>query len=209
MTLSEKLKTLSVRRVGRSQLPTPHGIFIIDGYRSLNSNEEWLALHCGDVAAGTEPVLARVHSQCLTGEVFGSTRCDCGAQLQIAMERIGQAGRGAIVYQMQEGRGIGITNKVRAYALQDEGADTVEANHRLGFPSDLRTYWECGEILWDLGVRRVRLLSNNPQKIAGLEEFGIEVCSREPIEAPVLPERQQYLLAKKLKLGHLLDLHQN
>jgi 3,4-dihydroxy 2-butanone 4-phosphate synthase/GTP cyclohydrolase II len=189
--------------VGRSRLPTPHGPFVIDGYRSLHSSEEWLALHCGDLST-SEPVLARVHSQCVTGEVFGSTRCDCGAQLQIAMERIGAERRGAIVYQLQEGRGIGVTNKVRAYALQDEGADTIEANHRLGFPADLRSYWECAEILWDLGVRRVRLLSNNPAKVAGLEEFGICVCAREPIEAPIQPERRAYLLAKKEKLGHLL-----
>ncbi len=155
---------------------------------------------------GETPTLVRIHSQCLTGDVFGSVKCDCGPQLHRAMEMIETAGRGAIVYQQQEGRGIGIINKIRAYALQDEGADTVEANQELGFAVDARNYQQCAEILFDLGLCKVRVMSNNPDKIAALTGAGLQVVERIAIEIAAGEESADYLNTKREKLGHLLHI---
>ena len=164
----------SVQKVAESRLPTEIGEFRIAGYRSLISDEEFVVLFKGEFDESI-PTLVRIHSQCLTGDVFGSIKCDCGPQLHQAMELIEQAGRGAIVYQQQEGRGIGIINKIRAYALQDEGADTIEANEQLGLGIDLREYNQCVEILRDLGLKKVKVLSNNPEKIEAIRDGGLEV----------------------------------
>src|SRR2546421_10383158 len=166
---SEFLHQLSVERVAVANLPTEWGDFRIAGYRSLNSDEEFVTLFKGDMRRET-PTLVRIHSQCLTGDVFGSTKCDCGAQLYRTMEMIEAEGRGAIVYQQQEGRGIGILHKIRAYALQDKGADTVEANERLHLPVDSRDYRQCAEVLFDLGLCKVKVISNNPGKLQALKE---------------------------------------
>src|SRR6266404_4989738 len=168
---SEFLRQLSVERVAVANLPTEWGVFKIAGYRSLHSDEEFVALFKGELRRDT-PTLVRIHSQCLTGDVFGSAKCDCGAQLHRTMEMIEAEGRGAIIYQQQEGRGIGIMNKIRAYALQDAGMDTVEANISLGFEADLRQYDTCVEIIKQLGLRRIRIMSNNPDKIEALREAG-------------------------------------
>ncbi len=196
---------LSVERVSVARLPTEYGEFKIGGYRSLASDEEFVVLFKGEVEAGV-PTRVRIHSQCLTGDVFGSLKCDCGPQLHRALELIEAAGRGAIVYQLQEGRGIGIINKIRAYALQDEGADTVEANERLGFAVDLREYRQCAEVLFDLGLCKVRVMSNNPLKLRALEEAGLKVVERVPIEVESSDAALHYLRTKKQKLGHLLDI---
>ncbi len=195
---------LTVERVSVARLPTEFGEFRIAGYRSLVSTEEFVALFMGDLRPEV-PTLVRIHSQCLTGDVFGSRKCDCGPQLHRALELIEQEGRGAIVYQLQEGRGIGIINKIRAYALQDEGADTVEANERLGLAVDLREYRQCAEILFDLGLCRVRLLSNNPLKLRALEEAGFQVVERVAHEVEPADAAVRYLRTKKEKLGHLLE----
>ncbi len=195
---------LSVERVAVARLPTEIGEFKIAGYRSLTSGEEFIALFKGEINPEI-PTLARIHSQCLTGDVFGSTKCDCGRQLHLAMELIEREGRGAIVYQLQEGRGIGIINKIRAYALQDEGADTVEANQRLGLAVDLREYRQCAEILFDLGLCQVRVLSNNPLKLRAMEEAGLRVVERVSIEVEPTDAAMHYLRTKKRKLGHLLE----
>ena len=195
---------LSVERVSVANLPTEYGEFRIAGYRSRESGEEFVAIFKGEIARET-PTLARIHSQCLTGDVFGSLKCDCGAQLHQAMRMIEAEGRGAIVYQMQEGRGIGIINKIRAYALQDEGADTVEANEQLGLAVDLREYRQCAEILFDLGLCRVRLMSNNPLKLRAVEEAGLKVVERVALEVEPHDAAVHYLRTKKQKLGHLFD----
>ena len=197
--------TTTVERVAEARLPTEHGEFRIIGYRSLNSNEEFIALVRGNVREEW-PALVRVHSQCLTGDVFGSVKCDCGHQLKAAMELIGREGTGVIVYQQQEGRGIGIINKIRAYALQDQGADTIEANERLGLAVDLRCYEQCAEILHDLGLKRVRLLSNNPDKFAALKRMGVNVVERVSMRVPAPTEARRYLQTKKEKMGHSLEL---
>ena len=171
------INSRTVERVAEARLPTDFGEFRILGYRSLNSNEEFVVLVQGELRKD-RPTLVRVHSQCLTGDVFGSTKCDCGQQLRKAMELIEREGSGAIVYQQQEGRGIGIINKIRAYALQDQGADTIEANEKLGLAVDLRSYEQCAEILRHMGVKSVRLMSNNPNKIRALEEMGLKVVER-------------------------------
>src|SRR5881394_385712 len=172
---------LTVERVSEARLPTEVGEFRIAGYRSKTSGEEFVALYKGEMNREV-PTLARIHSQCLTGDVFGSTKCDCGRQLHRTLEMIEEEGRGAVVYQQQEGRGIGIINKIRAYALQDQGADTVEANERLGLAVDLREYRQCAEVLYDMGLCKVRVLSNNPLKLQALKDAGLEVVAREPIE---------------------------
>jgi len=202
-----KLNTpdISVERVATAKLPTEIGDFCIAGYRSLTSDEEFVVLYKGEMDRDV-PTLVRIHSQCLTGDVFGSIKCDCGPQLQKAMTMIEAEGRGAIVYQQQEGRGIGIINKIRAYALQDEGADTVEANEKLGFEVDARTYRQCAEILFDLGLCKVRVISNNPDKISALEEAGLQIVERIPIEIATEPPAAHYLRTKKEKLGHLLGI---
>lgn len=195
--------SISVEKVATANLPTQIGKFKIAGYRSQNSNEEFVVLFKGEMEANF-PTLVRIHSQCLTGDVFGSIKCDCGQQLEKAMELIEQAGRGAIVYQQQEGRGIGIINKIRAYALQDEGADTVEANEELGFAVDMRDYQQCAEILFDLGLCKVRVMSNNPDKLEALEKAGLQVVERVPIEVEAKEPAAHYLRTKREKLGHLL-----
>jgi 3,4-dihydroxy 2-butanone 4-phosphate synthase/GTP cyclohydrolase II len=199
-------RALSVERVAEARLPTEIGEFKIAGYRSLTSSEEFVVLYKGDIRPDA-PTLVRIHSQCLTGDVFGSTKCDCGRQLHRAMQMIEQAGRGAIVYQQQEGRGIGILNKIRAYALQDAGADTVEANEQLGLAADLREYKQCAEILFDLGLCQVRVLSNNPLKIKALEEAGLNVIERVSIEVESDITARKYLQTKKDKLGHLFSFN--
>lgn len=194
---------ITVEKVATANLPTEIGNFKIIGYRSLTSDEEFVVLAKGELRAEL-PTLVRIHSQCLTGDVFGSIKCDCGPQLHKAMQLIEDAGYGAIVYQQQEGRGIGIINKIRAYALQDEGADTVEANEKLGFAVDARSYQQCAEILFDLGLCKVRVMSNNPDKIEALEKAGLEVVERVSIEVEATESAAHYLRTKKEKLGHLL-----
>src|SRR5437016_11607605 len=176
---------------------------MIAGYRSLTSTEEFVVLYKGEMRPDV-PTLVRIHSQCLTGDVFSSTKCDCGLQLHRTMEMIQQEGRGAIVYQQQEGRGIGIINKIRAYALQDEGADTVEANEKLGFEVDAREYQQCAEILFDLGLCKVRVISNNPDKLEALERAGLQVVERIPLEVPAPEPAAHYLRTKREKMGHLI-----
>ena len=197
-------REISVRKVAVANLPTGIGDFKIAGYNSLTSNEEFVVLFKGEMRADT-PTLVRIHSQCLTGDVFGSIKCDCGLQLQETMKMIEREGRGAIVYQQQEGRGIGIINKIRAYALQDDGADTVEANEQLGFAVDARQYQQCAEILFDLGLCKVRVISNNPDKLKALENAGLQIVERVPIEVETLEPAAHYLRTKKEKMGHLLD----
>ncbi len=196
---------LTVERVAIASLPTEWGDFKIAGYRSRISDEEFVVLYKGELRPGV-PTLVRIHSQCLTGDVFGSTKCDCGAQLHRTMQMIQKEGRGAIVYQQQEGRGIGILNKIRAYALQDEGADTVEANERLGLAVDSREYRQCAEVLFDLGLCQVKVISNNPGKLRALEEAGLEITERVSIEVPSSETAARYMQTKKEKMGHLLDL---
>jgi 3,4-dihydroxy 2-butanone 4-phosphate synthase/GTP cyclohydrolase II len=196
---------LSVERVAEAKLPTEWGDFQIAGYRSLTSSEEFVVLFKGELRPDV-PTLVRIHSQCLTGDVFGSTKCDCGEQLHRTMQMIEAEGRGAIVYQQQEGRGIGILNKIRAYALQDEGADTVEANERLGLAVDSREYRQCAEVLFHLGLCKVKVISNNPGKLRALEEAGLEITERVSIEVASSEPAAKYLQTKKEKMGHLLDL---
>jgi len=200
----EAERALSVERVAVAQLPTEWGNFKIAGYRSLTSNEEFVALFKGEMRREV-PTLVRIHSQCLTGDVFGSNKCDCGSQLHQTMQMIEREGRGAIVYQQQEGRGIGILNKIRAYALQDEGADTVEANEQLGLAVDLREYKQCAEILFDLGLCQVRVISNNPLKLRALEEAGLRIVERVSIQVEPTENAADYLRTKKEKLGHFLE----
>lgn len=197
-------RAISVKKVADASLPTKFGEFRIAGYRSLTSDEEFVAIYKGELD-GEIPTLVRIHSQCLTGDVFGSIKCDCGPQLHKALEMIEAEGRGAIVYQQQEGRGIGIINKIRAYELQDQGADTVEANEKLGFEIDARDYQQCAEILFDLGLCKVRVISNNPDKLAALTRAGLKIVERIPIEVDAEPPAAHYLKTKKEKMGHLLD----
>ena len=192
-----------VHRVAEARLPPEWGEWRIVGYRNDVDAHEHVALVFGDVTGG-ESVLARMHSRCLTGDVFGSQRCDCGWQLHSAMQMIAEEGRGVVVYLDQEGRGIGLLNKLRAYELQDAGADTVEANEALGFKPDLRNYGIGAQVLLDLGLRSIRPMTNNPRKIVGLEGYGLSVEDRVPIRAPSTEENRGYLAAKQSKLGHLL-----
>jgi 3,4-dihydroxy 2-butanone 4-phosphate synthase/GTP cyclohydrolase II len=192
-----------VREIGTAVLPTVRGVFDLHLFEDLVHGQAHPALTLGEVAGG-EPVLVRVHSECLTGDVFQSLRCDCGEQLRGALARIEKEGRGVFLYMRQEGRGIGLPNKVRAYHLQDEGLDTVEANARLGFPPDLRNYGLGAQILRRLGLKKIRLLTNNPRKIVGLEAYGLEVVERLPIEVEPNDANRRYLRTKRDKLGHLL-----
>src|SRR5437667_6093615 len=196
-------QTLSVERVAEAKLPTEWGEFQIAGYRSRTGTEEFVVLYKGEMRPNV-PTLVRIHSQCLTGDVFGSTKCDCGEQLHRTMQMIEEEGRGAIVYQQQEGRGIGILNKIRAYALQDEGADTVEANERLGLAVDSREYTQCAEVLFDLGLCKVKVISNNPGKLKALEDAGLEIVERVSIEVETNQTAARYLQTKKEKMGHML-----
>jgi 3,4-dihydroxy 2-butanone 4-phosphate synthase/GTP cyclohydrolase II len=193
-----------VSRIASTKCPTDVGEFDLYIYRNNLNGTKHIALVKGNVNT-EDPVLVRVHSQCLTGDVFGSMRCDCGNQLKASMQQIEREGSGVILYMRQEGRGIGLENKIKAYALQDDGQDTVEANESLGFPADLRDYGIGAQILSDLGLERIRLLTNNPKKIVGLKAFGLEVVDRIPIEIPPNPRNQRYLEAKRDKLGHLLN----
>ncbi len=200
-TSHEKL----VERAAEARLPTQHGVFKSVAYRSPVDTGEHIAVYMGEID-DSEPVMVRVESECLTGHVFGSTRCDCGDQVNMALDAIAKEGRGVLVYMRQEGRGIGLLNKLKAYELQDQGLDTVEANTRLGFPMDLRRYGVGAQILRDLGVRRFKLLTNNPKKVVGLEGFGLEMVEQIPLEAPVNEENRFYLKTKVEKMGHDLNI---
>jgi 3,4-dihydroxy 2-butanone 4-phosphate synthase / GTP cyclohydrolase II len=195
----------SIEKIAEAKLPTELGEFRIAGYKSLTTDEEFVCLLKGEFNENT-PTLVRIHSQCLTGDVFHSIKCDCGPQLQRSMELIQKEGRGVIVYQQQEGRGIGIINKIRAYALQDEGADTIEANKLLGFESDLRKYDQCVEIIRDLGLRKVKALSNNPDKLEAMRAGGLEIVERVSLEFKPSKYTKEYLRTKKMQMGHLLAM---
>ena len=195
---------MKVVKVAETSLPTPFGAFRLFGFESENKSENVLALVMGNPVSEEAPLL-RIHSQCLTGDVFGSGRCDCGDQLHFALERIAERSTGILIYQLQEGRGIGLMNKLQAYELQDSGHDTVEANHHLGFEADQRNYELCAGVLRHFGVSRVRLMSNNPQKFDALEAAGIEVAERVPIEIAPSDGTKKYLKTKKTKLGHMLS----
>jgi 3,4-dihydroxy 2-butanone 4-phosphate synthase/GTP cyclohydrolase II len=196
-------KTRPVKRVTEAKLPTRYGDFLVIGYESVVDRREHVALVKGELS-GTANVLVRMHSECMTGDVFASLRCDCGEQLAAAMRQIDAEGRGAIVYLRQEGRGIGLVNKLKAYALQDDGMDTVEANERLGFKPDLRDYGIGAQILLDLGLTSVRLLTNNPRKIVGLDGYDLEITGREALRIEPGKHNEKYLETKRSKLGHIL-----
>ncbi|HEX6545499.1 MAG TPA: GTP cyclohydrolase II [Bryobacteraceae bacterium] len=199
------MSNIELRKVAEADFPTRFGHFRIYGFEGVTpaGAEEAVALRLGDVSPALEPPLVRIHSQCLTGDVFHSLRCDCRAQLELALEQIAHESRGLIIYENQEGRGIGLMNKLRAYELQDRGLDTVEANEHLGFKADLRDYALPGAILKWFRVDKVRLLSNNPDKVAALEAAGVRVVERAPIIVPPLATTVDYLRTKKEKLGHL------
>jgi len=192
-----------VRKVAEANLPTRHGPFKVHAYESAIDREQHVALTLGEIRQD-EAVIVRVHSQCLTGDIFGSSRCDCGEQLETALDVIAREGRGVLLYLRQEGRGIGLVHKIMAYQLQDQGRDTVEANEALGFKPDQRDYGIGAQILAELGVRRMRLLTNNPRKFVGLEGYGLTIVERLPIEVPAHDQNRRYLRTKKEKLGHIL-----
>jgi GTP cyclohydrolase II len=206
-TVSQSSSNARVERVAEASLPCAYGEFRIVAFQGKQGDreQELVVLKYGDLGDHEKAPLVRIHSQCMTGEIFGSERCDCGPQLQMAMRLISEEGNGVLIYDPQEGRGIGILNKIRAYQLQDQGADTVEANEALGFEADERDYGLAVAVLLDLGVQRVRFLSNNPAKVAALEEAGIEVVERVPCEPNSSDQAALYLKTKKEKLGHLID----
>ncbi|MFT4046844.1 MAG: GTP cyclohydrolase II [Solimonas sp.] len=193
-----------LERIAESKLPTPFAEFRITVFRA-DDGKEHVVVSLGELAG--EPPLIRIHSECLTGDALFSLRCDCGAQLNAALQRIAEEGRGAVLYLRQEGRGIGLGNKIRAYELQDRGADTVEANHQLGFPADAREYGLAVELLRQLGLCHIRLMTNNPRKLDALKKVGIEIVERVPIESGRNPHNEKYLDAKAAKLGHLFTPH--
>jgi len=194
-----------VQRLASPRLPTPYGEFTIHAYKSDITGEEHVALVMGEISE-EEPVLVRVHSSCLTGDIFQSNRCDCGAQLERALELVATEKKGVVLYLLQEGRGIGLVNKLKAYELQEQGHDTIEANEKLGFAPDIRDYGTGSQILRDLGVRKIRLMTNNPAKYVAIEGFGLEIVERVPLEIAPTKGTQKYLEAKKKKLGHILEL---
>jgi GTP cyclohydrolase II len=194
---------MNARKIAEANLPTKFGTFRLFGFEGDSTSENIFALVMGDPASVGKPLI-RVHSQCLTGEAFGSARCDCGEQLDLALRKIAEEGHGILVYQLAEGRGIGLMNKLQAYQLQDSGHDTVEANHQLGFEADPRSYELCGAVLRHFGLDQIRLMSNNPRKLAGLEAAGMRLVERIPIEIPPSDSSESYLRTKKDKLGHLL-----
>jgi len=196
-----------LRYIESSKLPTRWGTFDIHGFEDPFKGKEHIAITMGDCGTD-EPLLTRIHSECLTGDALGSLRCDCGEQLHEAMKRISERGRGAVLYLRQEGRGIGLVNKIRAYNLQDQGADTVEANEKLGFGADMRDYNICAPMLEHLGVTKVQLMTNNPRKIKALEDLGIAVVERKSLQADSNPHNVQYLSTKAGKLGHMLEADQ-
>ena len=203
--MSENDKTIepTIRYVAESKLPMPMGTFTMVGFEDIATGKEHVALVYGDVT-GEEPVLARIHSECLTGDALFSLRCDCGFQLQDALQRIATEGRGIILYLRQEGRGIGLLNKIKAYNLQDQGADTVEANEQLGFDADQREYSMCPQMLEHFGIKRLRLMTNNPRKVSSMQSYGIEVSEREAIQVGKNSHNEDYLETKAGKLGHMM-----
>ena len=197
---------MTIEYVADSKLPMPWGTFTMVGFEDTETNKEHIAMVFGDVS-GDEPVLARVHSECLTGDSLFSLRCDCGFQLQEALKRIAENGRGVLLYLRQEGRGIGLLNKIKAYHLQDQGADTVEANERLGFAADLRNYNMCEPMLEYLGIKSVRLMTNNPRKVKALETYGVKVSERVPLQVGKNRHNEEYLATKMGKMGHMMTEH--
>lgn len=197
---------MTIEYVADSKLPMPWGTFTMVGFEDTETNKEHIAMVFGDVS-GDEPVLARVHSECLTGDSLFSLRCDCGFQLQEALKRIAENGRGVLLYLRQEGRGIGLLNKIKAYHLQDQGADTVEANERLGFAADLRNYNMCEPMLEYLGIKSVRLMTNNPRKVKALETYGVNVSERVPLQVGKNRHNEEYLATKMGKMGHMMTEH--
>lgn len=198
---------MSIHYIASSRLPTQWGIFSLHGFEDESTGQEHLALTLGDIQNNSQ-MLLRVHSECLTGDALFSMRCDCGSQLQAAMQNIAKVGQGAILYLRQEGRGIGLLNKIRAYQLQDDGADTVEANHQLGFAADLRQYTMCKPMLQHLGINSVRLMTNNPRKVKAIKDCGVEVVERVSLLAGRNLHNHRYLETKASKLGHFTDLTQ-
>jgi len=195
---------MQLKRVAEAKLPTPWGDFLMVGFEELATGKDHLALVLGDISA-TKSVLSRVHSECLTGDALFSLRCDCGFQLEVALERIAEEGCGILLYHRQEGRNIGLLNKIRAYALQDQGADTVEANHQLGFSADERDFTLCADMFKLLGVDAIRLLTNNPKKVETLNQAGINITERVPLIVGRNPKNERYLATKMAKMGHLLS----
>ncbi|WP_394165801.1 GTP cyclohydrolase II [Neptunomonas phycophila] len=194
---------MTIEYVADSKLPMPWGTFTMVGFEDTETGKDHIALVYGDVS-GDEPVLARIHSECLTGDALFSLRCDCGFQLQEALKRISEAGRGVLLYLRQEGRGIGLLNKIKAYHLQDQGADTVEANEQLGFAADMRDYSMCDPMLAHLGINSVNLMTNNPRKVAALKTYGVNVAERVPLQVGKNSHNEQYLATKMGKLGHMM-----
>lgn len=199
---------MQLKRVAEAKLPTPWGEFLMVGFEEIKTGHDHLALVLGDIS-DDNPVLARVHSECLTGDALFSLRCDCGFQLEAALKRIAEEGRGVLLYHRQEGRNIGLLNKIRAYALQDKGADTVEANHQLGFAADERDFTLCADMFRLLNIDAVRLLTNNPKKVEVLTTAGINIVERVPLQVGRNPSNERYLATKASKMGHLLDLNKS